>query len=209
MKVFRLGRDPGREALPLNKKMLRQLEQGRRTTLLGRLYLTATQRKTLLKWTLYSLFYLLMQVLQDVIFCRIRFLGAPPDVVPGCLLLICMLEQPASGGVFVLCASLFRCLTGVDLGAFTLAFLVFGGIFLSAFRRTYLVRRYSTTIMACCFGTAAHQLCLFLLGRFLGRTTFARLPALLGGLALTCLSLMVFYFPLYAISKIGGNPWSE
>lgn len=193
----------------MNKKMLRQLEQGRRTTLLGRLYLTATQRKTLLKWTMYSLFYLLLQVLQDVVFCRIRVLGAPPDVVPGCLLLICLLEQPASGGVFVLCASLFRCLTGVDLGAFTLAFLVFGGVVLSAFRRTYLVRRYSTTIMTCWFGLAAHQMGLFLLGQFLGRTTFSRLPALLGGLALACLGLMALYFPLNAISKIGGNPWSE
>ena len=48
----------------MNKRTLTKLEQGEGTTLAGKLLLTRRQRQVLLKWFLYGLLYLLLQVLQ-------------------------------------------------------------------------------------------------------------------------------------------------
>ena len=63
----------------MNKRLLSKLEQGEGTTLMGKLFLTPRQRQTVLKWFLFSLVYLALQVLQDVVFSRVQVLG-------GCLL---------------------------------------------------------------------------------------------------------------------------
>ena len=59
----------------MNKRLLSKLEQGEGTTLMGKLFLTPRQRQTVLKWFLFSLVYLALQVLQDVVFSRVQVLG--------------------------------------------------------------------------------------------------------------------------------------
>ena len=82
----------------MNKRLLSKLEQGEGTTLMGKLFLTPRQRQTVLKWFLFSLVYLALQVLQDVVFSRVQVLGGCPDLVPGYLLLVCLTQGPGSGG---------------------------------------------------------------------------------------------------------------
>ena len=84
----------------MNKRLLSKLEQGEGTTLMGKLFLTPRQRQTVLKWFLFSLVYLALQVLQDVVFSRVQVLGGCPDLVPGYLLLVCLTQGPGSGGLF-------------------------------------------------------------------------------------------------------------
>ena len=100
----------------MNKRLLSKLEQGEGTTLMGKLFLTPRQRQTVLKWFLFSLVYLALQVLQDVVFSRVQVLGGCPDLVPGYLLLVCLTQGPGSGGLFALLAGVFRCLSGAVLG---------------------------------------------------------------------------------------------
>lgn len=82
----------------MNKRLLSKLEQGEGTTLMGKLFLTRRQRQVILKWFLFSLVYLVLQVMQDVLFSRIQIWGGCPDLVPGYLLLVCLMQGPGSGG---------------------------------------------------------------------------------------------------------------
>lgn len=86
----------------MNKRLLSKLEQGEGTTLMGKLFLTRRQRQVILKWFLFSLVYLVLQVMQDVLFSRIQIWGGCPDLVPGYLLLVCLMQGPGSGGLFAL-----------------------------------------------------------------------------------------------------------
>lgn len=59
------------------KRFLRN-DTGEGTTLAGKLYLTPRQRSAILKWLLYSLSFLLILVLQDVIFSQVKLFGGTP-----------------------------------------------------------------------------------------------------------------------------------
>ena len=193
----------------MNKRILSRLEQGEGTSLLGKLLLTRRQRQRLLKWVLFSLGYILLQALQDVLFSRVRIFGGCPDVVPGYLLLVCVLQGPASGGLFCLCASVFRSLSGAVLGPVSVVVLTFSGIFLSALGRSCLRRQFWTAYLCCALGIGFHQLCLFWLGIFLGNTTPGYLGAAVGGM-LGCMALCAALYPLCnAIGEMGGGPWNE
>ena len=75
--------------------------------LAGRLHLTKKERYAILRWSLLSLYVLLLSLTQDVIFCRVQILGATTDLVSCGILLICMLQDPGTGGVFALLAATF------------------------------------------------------------------------------------------------------
>ena len=73
-----------------------------RVSLLSKLYLTKLQRAVLLKWTLYALLLLVLSLLQDVVFCRLRLFGATSELIPCAIFLICVLEGAEQGGTFAL-----------------------------------------------------------------------------------------------------------
>ena len=193
----------------MNKRVLTKLEQGEETTLLGKLLLTRRQRQVVLKWLLLSAGYLLLQVLQDVVFSRVRILGGCPDLVPGYLLLVCLLQGPGSGGLFALCAGVLRCLSGAVLGPVSLVILTFSGILLSIFRRACLRRQFWAELLCCWLGLAIHQGLLFGLGLFLGSTAPERWVACLGGTLGACLAAALLYLPVKAMGSIGGSQWNE
>ena len=87
----------------MNKRLLSKLEQGEGTTLMGKLFLTRRQRQVILKWFLFSLVYLVLQVMQDVLLAEYKFGGLPG---PGAryLLLVCLMQGPWVRGLFALLA---------------------------------------------------------------------------------------------------------
>lgn len=192
----------------MNKRILTKLEQGEGTTFLGKLFLTRHQRQTLLKWFLFSAVYLLLQVLQDVIFSRVRILGGCPDLVPGYLLLVCLLQSPTSGSVFVLCAAVFRSLSGAVLGPVSIVVLVFLGSLLSALRRVSLWGQVRSVLLCACCGILLHQAVLFALGLFLESTAPQWWVACVGGCLGACAAAAVMYPLVRAIGKIGGDTWN-
>lgn len=192
----------------MNKRRLTKLEQGQGTTAFGRLLLTQRQRRTLGKWVLLALGYLVVQVVQDVAVSRVRLLGGCPDVTVAYLLLACVLLGPDRGGLFALCAGVFRSLSGAVLGPVSLAVVTVSGVFLSAFRRAYLRRRFSTELACCWVGLAVHKAAVFGLGLFLGYTALARWPAAVGGLAGEMAACALLYPAVNAAGNLGGEPWN-
>ena len=192
----------------MNKRVLSRLEQGEGTTFLGKLFLTRHQRRTLLKWLLFSAVYLLLQVLQDVIFSRVRIFGGCPDLVPGYLLLVGLLQSPFAGSLFVLCAGVFRALAGAVLGPVSIVVLVFLGVFLGGLRRASLWGQIRSVILCTCLGIFIQQAVLFSLGLFLGSTSVQWLPASLGGCLGACVADAAMYPLARAIGKIGGDAWN-
>lgn len=193
----------------MNERQIIKTEQGDGTTLVGKLFLTPTQRKILTKWGLFTLTFLLLQVFQDVVFSRIKILGGCPDIVPAWLLLVCFTQNTAPGAMFVLGCCAFRCLCGAALGPVSLGVLVFAGIFLSALRRTSLWGDVRSVFFCCWAALLGHQLLLFGLGVFLGHTTMGKLLPALGGCLGAWLAVPVLYPVARGIGKIGGQVWKE
>ena len=118
-----------------------------RSGLLNKLYLTQKQRKTFLKWLLYSLVLLVLSVLQDVILCRLRIFGASTDLVPCGIFLICILEGMERGSIFCLIASLLYLFSGTAPGAYCVVLITFLAIFTAFLRQSYLQRSFASTML--------------------------------------------------------------
>ena len=85
--------------------------------------------------------------------------------MPTCCWPACWLG-PDRGGLFALCAGVFRSLSGAVLGPVSLAVITIYGVFLSAFRRAYLRRRFRTELLCCWLGLAVHKAVVYGLGLF-------------------------------------------
>ena len=84
----------------------------------SKLYITPLQRKTILKWFLYSALSVGTLVVQDVILSRFRLLVGTVDLTPMLLLMICVLEGAEVGGVFTLVASVIYYYSGSAPGTY-------------------------------------------------------------------------------------------
>ena len=78
----------------------------------SKLLLTPKQRKSVLKWLLYSLVCVAGLVLQDSMLARVRFLGGGFELAPALIILICVLEGCENGSVFALTASMIYVFSG-------------------------------------------------------------------------------------------------
>ena len=188
----------------------REFKQDRQTTgLLKKLYLTPAQRRTLLKWTLYSLILLLLSVVQDVILCRIHFFGATTDLVPCGIFLVCLLESSDGGCVFSLVAATLYLFSGTAPGPYCIVFIVVLSVLTTAFRHGYLQGSFSAAMLCCSVAIMVYEMLVFAIGLFLGLTNLSRIGifALTGGLTLLVLPLL--YPVLLSVKKIGGDPWKE
>ena len=180
-----------------------------RSGLLNKLYLTQKQRKTFLKWLLYSLFLLVLSVLQDVIFCRLRIFGASTDLVPCGILLICILEGMERSSIFCLIASLLYLFSGTAPGAYCVVLITFLAMFTGYLRQSYLQRGFRTTMLCMVVMMLLYELVVFGITLFLQLTVFARIgAACLTGLY-SALAAAILYPVVQAIGTIGGETWKE
>ena len=179
------------------------------TALIKRLYLTPSQRKTLLKWCLYSAVLLALSLLQDVILCRMDIFGATTDLVPCGIFLICLLEGAESGSVFALVASTLYLFSGTAPGAYCIIFITVLGALTTAFRQGYLQSGFSAAMLCSAVAVMAYEVLVFAVGAFLGLTGGSRFGVFaLTGL-LSVLVLPALYPVLLAIGRIGGQGWKE
>lgn len=180
-----------------------------RSGFLSKLYLTKKQRRSLLKWSLYGLVLLVLSVLQDVIFSRLRIAGAATDLVPCGIFLICMLEGIHTGSVFALVSSLLYLFTGTAPGAYAMVILVVLAVLLCVFRQAYLQKDFSAVVLCSVVGMFLYELLIFVMGLFLDLTT----PGRIVGFCVTAAISTVFLPLLYPIAKsirsIGGDVWKE
>lgn len=180
-----------------------------RSGLLNKLYLTQKQRRTFLKWLLYSLILLILSVLQDVIFCRLRLYGASTDLVPCGIILICILEGMERSSIFCLAASALYLFSGTAPGAYCVALITFLAIGAAFLRQSYLQKSFGAVLLCMVLAMLLYELAVFGITLFLNLTILERLgSACLTGLFST-LAVPVLYPIVQAVGTIGGETWKE
>ena len=179
------------------------------TTILHKLYISPSQRKTILKWTLYSLMLVLLSVIQDVMLSNVRILGATTELVPCGIFLICILEGAEAGAVFTLLASWIYLYTGTPAGPYCIVFITAFGLLVSVFRQAYLQRGFGSAILCVAVCMTIYELAVFGIGLFLGQTYGYRILAFLVTALGSVLAVPVLYPVFLRIQAIGGEIWRE
>ena len=179
------------------------------TTVLHKLYISPSQRKTILKWTLYSLVLVLLSVIQDVMLSNVRILGATTELVPCGIFLICILEGAEAGAVFTLLASWIYLYTGTPAGPYCIVFITAFGLLVSVFRQAYLQRGFGSAVLCVAICMTIYELAVFGIGLFLGQTYGYRILAFLVTALGSVLAVPVLYPVFLRIQAIGGEIWRE
>lgn len=96
--------------------------------------------RTLVKWLLHGLLFLLVMMVQTVILGNRTFWGAKLSLVPVAVACVACREGHESGGVFALAAGLLWCLSGVSGGSAYLLLLPVSAVICGYFCSTYLTR---------------------------------------------------------------------
>lgn len=175
----------------------------------NRLHLTKSQRRHLLKWTLYGLILLLLSLMQDAVMSRFAYQGATTDLVPCGILLICMLESPDAGAIFSLIGSALYVFSGSAQGYYCIVLLTFLGVLLNILRHTLLSRRFRSIFLCMIVGLMVYELAVFAYGLFLGKTYFSRVSVFLTTGILSIAAIPVLYPIAFPVSKIGGKEWKD
>lgn len=179
------------------------------TTILHKLYISPSQRKTILKWSLYSLMLVLISVIQDVMLSNVRVLGATTELVPCGIFLICILEGAEGGSVFTLLAAWIYLYTGTPAGPYCIVFITMLGIGMSIFRQTYLQRGFGSAVLCVSICMILYEMAVFGIGLFLGETYPYRVLGFLVTALGSVLAVPVLYPVFLRIQAIGGEIWRE
>lgn len=180
-----------------------------RQDILGKLLLTRKQRQTLLRWFLFSAVCLTALIVQDVIMSRATILGTTTDLVPCCILVVCILQGAEGGCIFSLTASLIYYWSGSAPGIYAVPLLTGLAVFTAIFRQAYLRRGFATIATCSAVSLLLYELAIFGIGFFLGHTIPARFLAFPTSALLTVVLVPVIYPILLSISNIGGETWKE
>lgn len=180
-----------------------------RSSWLSKLYLTAIQRKAILKWGLFGLVLLVLSVLQDVILCRFRLFGATTELVPCAIFLICIIVGTEQGSLFALISAMLYLFSGTAPGPYAMVFITALAIFICILRQGYLQKGFAAAMFCCVIAVFAYELLNFAMALFLGLT----IPARIGGICITaglsCIAAPILYPLLLLIASIGGEAWKE
>ena len=179
------------------------------TPILHKLYISQSQRKTILKWSLYSLMLVLISVIQDVMLSNVRVLGATTELVPCGIFLICILEGAEGGSVFTLLAAWIYLYTGTPAGPYCIVFITMLGIGMSIFRQTYLQRGFGSAVLCVSICMILYEMAVFGIGLFLGETYPYRVLGFLVTALGSVLAVPVLYPVFLRIQAIGGEIWRE
>lgn len=181
-----------------------------RVGFLSRLYLTKKQRRSVLKWVLYSLVLLFLSLVQDVLLCNMNILGATTELVPVGIFLICLLEGSEGSALFLLLSSAFYVFSGTAAGNYCIVFITVFGLLATILRQSYLQKGFFAALV-CCFGAMLlYEIAVFFIGLFFSQTLFARFYVFPLTAVLSMIAVPVLYPICCGIAKVGGgDPWKE
>lgn len=170
---------------------------------------TRLQRLQLLKWGLYIAICVLLLVIQDVVFSRVRIFGVTTDLAAGIILLITIMEGSEIGSVFVIFASLFYYFSGSAPGAYTVGLLVTLGILATVFRQQMWHRSPGSMVFCTGMTLLFYEMGLYGVGLFLQLTRWDRIFAFLFTTILTTAWMIPMYYVIDKVGQIGGTTWKE
>ena len=176
---------------------------------LSKLYITATQRKHILKWFLYAMVLLVLSVVQDVILCRFRLFGATTELVPCAIFLICIMEGAEQSSLFALLSALAYLFSGTAAGTYAMVLITVLAIFISMFRQSYLQKGFAAAMLCTAVAILLYELAVFGIGLFLGHTYPGRIVGFCITAGLSFLAAPVLYPFVHLIASIGGDTWKE
>lgn len=171
--------------------------------------MTRQQQLRLLKWALYVLTVILCLVAQDVVFSRIRILGATTDLAVCAILLITVIEGTEVGSLFVLAASTLYYFTGSAPGAYCIALMTFLGVGVVIFRQLYWHRSKGSIVLCAGIAVLLYEVGLFVVGIFTDLTPFGRIGVFLLNGIFSAAAMIPLYPLIHKIGLIGGNTWKE
>ena len=119
--------------------------------------------KNALMWTLYGVLFLLIAVLQTVVFGRARFFGVKLTLIPVCLACVAMLAGAEAGALYGLCCGAVWCFTGASGGAMHIVLLTICGAVIGYLCDRYLVRQLLSAVLMSLLALVFCQTILFLL----------------------------------------------
>lgn len=172
-----------------------------RSGILSKLFLTKQQRRSILKWGLYTLLLLVLSVLQDVFLCRVQLFGATTEAVIVGIFLICLAEGVENGSVFSLVAALIYLFSGSAAGYYSIVFITALSVAVTLFRQSYLQKNFAAAMLCTIFAVLVYEMVVFFIGLFLEMTTWARI----GTHFLTGVYSLVFAPVLYPVVKAIAN----
>ena len=175
----------------------------------SKLLLTPKQRKSVLKWLLYSLVCVAGLVLQDSMLSRLRFLGGGFELAPALIVLICVLEGCENGAVFALTGSMLYVFSGSGQDRYCILLLTLAAVLAAAFRQSYLRRGVGSALICVGGAMVLYELSLFAAGLFQGLTYGGRWGVFVMTGLVSTLAAGILYKPLKYIGTIGGNLWKE
>lgn len=179
------------------------------TTVLQKLYISPSQRRTILKWSLYSLVLVLISVVQDVMLSNVRLYGATTELVPCAIFLIGILEGAEGGCVFTLLSAWIYLYTGTPAGPYCIVFITALSVGVGVFRQAYLQRGFGTALLCVSVCMIFYELAVFGIGVFLGQTYGYRVLGFFITALSSVLAVPVLYPLFLRIQAIGGEIWRE
>ncbi|MBQ8797157.1 MAG: hypothetical protein IJZ56_03065 [Oscillospiraceae bacterium] len=178
-----------------------------RSGFISKLFLTQKQRRSVLKWSLYALVLVLLSVVQDVFFSRVRLWGGTTELVVCGIFLVCLLEGVEKGSVFALAAAFCYLFSGSAAGYYSVVFITVLAVLVTAFRQSYLQRGFGAALLCTAMAMLLYEVAVFLITVFLGLTRWGAFPGFVITAALSLLAVPVLY-PVFSL--IGGNDqWNE
>lgn len=159
--------------------------------------------RNVLMWTLYALLFLLVVVLQEVVFGKHRFFGVKLSLIPVAVACICMHVGHEAGAIFALAASLVWCWSGADGGSLGIITLTVAGILSGYLCDAVFARRLIPALGLSLGAVLLHEGALFFLKFYLneGDISLWRWLPVQAGLSL--LACPFLYLLAKAIRKAG------
>ena len=168
--------------------------------------------KNALMWTLYGAFFLLLTVLQTVVFGRARFFDVKLSILPVCIACVAMLCGAEAGALYGLCCELskendydFQCFTGASGGALHIVLMTICGAVIGYLCDRYLVRRLLSALIMSLLALTVCQTILFLFQCYLGTIYIGTIYTLPIQIGLSLLSCPLIYLGAWAIRKVGAK----
>ena len=161
--------------------------------------------KNALMWTLYGVLFLLIAVLQTVVFGRARFFGVKLTLIPVCIACVSMLAGAEAGALYGLCCGTVWCFTGAAGGAMHIVLLTVCGAVIGYLCDRYLVRQLLSAVLMSLLALVFCQTILFLLQCYLGTVYIGMIAALPIQIGLSLLSCPLLYLGAWAIRKVGAK----
>lgn len=160
--------------------------------------------KNMLMWSLYAALFLLVVVLQTVIFGHARFFGVKLSLIPVCIACIAMHTGSENGALFSLIAGAFWMLDGADGGVLYILLFPVCGAVVGYLCDRYLIRSFLSALLMCLMTLLFVQLSLFAFRVFLGTAELSMIGPVLVQVWLSMLVCPVLYPTARIIRKAGA-----